>query len=128
MNDAMQKQEKMIAMLTESVSALTKENAYLKADKVNLINACELYAASCKMYRLATSAFLNEAPVGTKLPSNKLKYPISDLIKDLQKLPVGTTYEEEEGELWGGETDDRDLGTEYQRKINIVEGFNPARE
>src|SRR6266478_4550794 len=62
-----------------------------------------------------------------KQPSNKLKYPIEQLIEKLKKLPPGTTYEEVKGELYGGETSDQDLGTGYQMRIDIVEGFDPPR-
>ena len=56
-----------------------------------------------------------------KTPSNRLRYPISELIAKLQALPPGTTYEEQEPEF------DCDLGTGYTLKIDIVEGFNPPR-
>lgn len=61
-------------------------------------------------------------------PSNKLEHPISKLIEELQRLPVGTTYEQVDGEFWGGEIPHTSLGTGYQMRINIVEGFNPSRE
>lgn len=57
-------------------------------------------------------------------PANALKYPIEQLIKQLQALPPGTTFEEEEGEYHGGQCviDGKKLGTGYKRRINIVEG------
>ncbi len=59
------------------------------------------------------------------MPSNSLKHPIAELIERLAKLPRGSTYEECEPELYGGEMDD--LGTSYQLRIDICEGFNPER-
>lgn len=61
------------------------------------------------------------------LPTNKLQHPISRLIKRLQDLPEGTTYEECEKEFWGGETPTDELGARYRLRIDIVEGFNPPR-
>lgn len=65
--------------------------------------------------------------MSVKLPSNKLKHPISKLIKSLQNLPEGTTYETSEEIFWGCEAPKVDLGTSYQYTINIVEGFSPPR-
>lgn len=69
------------------------------------------------------------APAKNRTPSNALKWPIIDLIKRLQSLPEGTTYEydNDPSDFWGGEVPDMDLGTGYQLKVNIVEGFNPPR-
>lgn len=63
-------------------------------------------------------------------PSNSLRKPVSELIRYLQGLPEGTTYQEtEEGSLfYGGETPEQDLGTAYRMVIDIVEGFNPPRD
>jgi hypothetical protein len=63
-----------------------------------------------------------------KTPINALKHPIEKLIAHLQSLPLGTTYEEVEGELFGGETPYQELGTGYKMCVNIIEGFNPPRE
>lgn len=60
-------------------------------------------------------------------PSNKLEYPIEQLIAKLQALPPGTTYEEETTAFYGGETPNHTAGTSYQLQIDVVEGFNPPR-
>ena len=70
------------------------------------------------------SAHLLLCPARAK-PSNKLKHPISDLIARLEKLPPGSTYEEVDGELFGGQAiiNGKTLGTGYQLRINVVEGI-----
>lgn len=60
-------------------------------------------------------------------PKNALPGDIAQLIERLQRLPPGTTFEEVEGEFWGGEVPSDTLGTGYQLRINVVEGFNPPR-
>lgn len=62
-----------------------------------------------------------------QLPSNKLKRPISELIQRLHELPEGTTFDENEPELWGVQDLNMDLGTGYTLYVNIVEGFDPPR-
>lgn len=59
-------------------------------------------------------------------PVNKLHRPIEDLIKHLQKLPPGTTYEETNGVGYGGQTQKPDgtwLGTSYHIELDICEGI-----
>lgn len=63
-----------------------------------------------------------------QIPSNALGTPIEELIKRLQGLPPGTTYEEHECEFYGGETPGSTLGTGYKLVFSIVEGFNPPRK
>jgi hypothetical protein len=61
-------------------------------------------------------------------PDNALPNPISKLIQHLQSLPEGSTFQYEEAPFYGGETPDHNLGTSYQLRIDICEGFNPPRE
>lgn len=61
-------------------------------------------------------------------PDNALKYPISRLIEELQKLPPDTTFDAADGEasdFYGGqcENNGKKLGTSYMMRINICEGY-----
>ncbi len=64
-----------------------------------------------------------------KTPKNSLKHPIADLIKQLQSLPPGTTFEYhyDENDFYGGEVPDMELGTSYRLAVDICEGFSPSR-
>lgn len=56
---------------------------------------------------------------------NAAQYPIEKLIKELQDLPPGTTYTENEGAFYGGQTkvENGVLGTAYQLNCDIVLGI-----
>ena len=60
-------------------------------------------------------------------PSNALEHPISELILELIRMPYGTTFKHLEGEHYGSETPDRDLGTGIELRVAIVLGFSPPR-
>jgi hypothetical protein len=61
-------------------------------------------------------------------PENALANPISKLIQHLQILPEGTTFVYLEAPFYGGETKDHNLGTSYQLRVDICDGFNPPRD
>lgn len=59
-------------------------------------------------------------------PDNALKYPISELIEKLQKLPPETTFEYDgDQEFFGGQCTNGStkLGTGYAFKVSIIEGY-----
>lgn len=78
--------------------------------------------ATSTLVRIAELKLLS-AEVKLEKPTNALKLPISELIERLQKLPPGTTYKEVGSEFYGGGSRETGLGTGYQMRIEIVEGF-----
>jgi hypothetical protein len=75
-----------------------------------------------KELAFALNAFVEDTC--PKLPKNKGKYPIGELVSRLVNAPTGTTFDYQEGELYGGET--QDMGTGYRMIVDITEGFRKS--
>jgi hypothetical protein len=63
----------------------------------------------------------------TQIPTNAYSKSIEELIQHLKQLPAGTTFEWVEPVYHGGEVPENSLGTGYQLRVNICQGFNPPR-